>query len=202
MDWAQQADSLLYDGETVTERVAVGDGGVVVTSHRVLAFRPDREGANYRQADRPNVEGATCRTSGEFGFLQQAIKALVVGAVLVVAGLTVDLGGLVSGISFDSGGAASAVGIGGLLGPLQTMLGLLAKLDYFMRVFGVLALAFGVVVLAVYVWSRERRLVIDVAGDDDIELTAPNDDAVLEQVQAALVPGDAPPDAVGDDAGA
>ena len=189
MDWVGWTEDLLYEGESVRETVPVGAGGVVVTSHRLLAFTPDREGANYRQVDRPNVEGATCRTSGEFQFLQQAVKALVVGAVLVAAGMTVNLEGMVSGISLDSGGAASAVGIGGMLGLLQSMLSLLAQLDDLLRIFGGLALAFGAVVLAVYLWSRERMLVISVAGDEDIELSAPDDEGVVEQLQAAVVPG-------------
>ncbi|MDS0282097.1 hypothetical protein [Haloarcula onubensis] len=191
MDWVTQARGLLYDGESIRETVPVGSGGVVVTSHRLLAFTPDREGPNYHQVDRPNVEGATCRTSGDFGFLQQAVKALVVGAVLLAAGMTVSLDGMVSGISLDSGGAASAVGIGGMMGLLQSMLSLMAQLDDLLRIFGGLALALGVVVLAVYVWSRERLLVVSVAGGDDIELTAPEDESVVDQLEAAVVPGDA-----------
>ena len=195
MDWVEQADGLLYDGESIQETVPAGAGGVVVTSHRLLAFTPDREGANYRQVDRPNVEGVACRTSGAFRFLQQAVKALVVGAVLVVAGTTVSLDGMVSGISLDSGGAAGAVGIGGLLGLLQSMLSLLAQLDDLLRLFGGLALAFGAVVLAVYVRSRERLLVVTVAGSEDIELTAPDGEGTVEQLQAAIGPGDAGPTA-------
>ena len=190
MDWLERAETLLYDGESIRESVRVGSGGVVVTSHRVLAFTPDYEGANYRQVDRPNVEGAELRTDGEFTFLQQAVKALLVGAVLVVAGLTVSLDGLVSGVSLDAGGAAGTVGLGGMLGVLQSLLGLLARLDDLMVLFGGLALAFGVVVLAVYVWSRERVLVVTVAGGDDVELPAPEDERVLEQVQSALSPGE------------
>lgn len=190
MNWVERADGLLYDGEAIEAQVRVGAGGVVVTSHRLLAFTPEREGANYRQVDRPNVEGAEYRTSGEFEFLQQAVKALVVGAVLVVAGTTVSLDGMVSSISLDSGGAASAVGIGGMLGLLQSLLSLLAQLDDLMRLFGGLALAFGVVVLAVYLWSRERMLVVSVAGDDDIELPAPEDERAVDQLRAALFPGE------------
>jgi hypothetical protein len=197
MDWVERAEDLLYDGEAVEAQVRIGEGGVVVTSHRVLAFTPDREGANYRAVDRPNVDGVSVTSSGEFGFLQQAIKAIVVGVVLVGAGMTVSLDGLVSGISLDSGGAASTVGLGGMMGLLQTMLTLLAQLDDLMRIFGALALVFGAVVLGVYLWSRERLLVVGVAGEDDIELAAPEDDeAVLDQLEAALLPGDAPPDAV------
>jgi len=190
MDWVEQADGLLYDGESIRETVPLGSGGVVVTSHRLLAFTPDRDGANYHQVDRPNVDGVEVRTTGKFQFLQQAVKALIVGAVLVVAGMTVDLEGLVSGISLDSGGAASAVGIGGMVGLLQSMLSLLARLDDLMRLFGGLALAFGAVVLAVYLWSRERVLVVSVAGGDDVELTAPDEEGALDQLQAAVLPGD------------
>jgi len=188
MDWVDRAEELLYDGESVQEQVRVGDGGVVVTSHRVLAFTPDRAGPNYRQIDRPNVEGVSLTTSGEFTFLEQAIKAIVVGIALVVAGMTVNLDGLVSGISLDSGGAASAVGIGGMMGLLQGMLQLMAQLDDLMRLFGGLALAFGAIVLGVYLWSREELLVISVAGGDDVELTAPEED-VLDRLRAAVLPG-------------
>jgi hypothetical protein len=190
MDWVERAGELLYDGESVREEVRVGPGGVVVTSHRVLAFTPDREGSNYRAVDRPNVDGVDFETSGELPFLLQAVKAIVVGLVLLVAGMTVSLDGMVSSIDLDSAGTAGAVGLGQMMGLLQTMLTLLAQLDDLMRLFGGLALAFGAVVLAVYLWSRERLLVISVAGDDDIELTAPEDDGVLDRLERALLPGD------------
>jgi hypothetical protein len=196
MDWVQRAEDLLYDGESVEEQVRVGAGGVVVTSHRVLAFTPDREGPNYRAVDRPNVDGAEVTTSGEFEFLEWGVKAVIVGIVLVGAGMTVSLDGMVSDISLADSGASSAVGLGGMMGMLQTLLNLLGQLDDLMRLFGALALAFGAVVLGVYLWSRERLLVIPVAGEDDIELTAPADaESVLHKLEAALLPGDAPPGA-------
>src|SRR6056297_2107959 len=176
MDWVARAESLLYDGEVIEADVRLDRGGVVVTSHRVLVFTPDREGSNYRQVDRPNVEGVDVTTSGDWSFLELGVKALVVGVVLVAAGMTVSLDSLVGNVSLDSGGAASAVGIGGMLGMLQTMLTLMAQLDDLMRLFGGLALAFAAVVLGVYLWSRDRLLVVRVAGDDDIELTAPDDE--------------------------
>jgi hypothetical protein len=202
MDWVERADALLYDGETVEREVRVGEGGVVVTTHRVLAFTPDRDGANYRAVDRPNVEGVGVTTTGEGAFLEQGVKALVAGVVLVGAGQVISLDGIVAGISIGGGQAASAVGIGGLLGMVQTLLTLLAQLDDIMRLFGGLALALAAVVLGVYAWSRERVLVVDVAGDDDVVLSAPDDEAVVEQLEAAVRPGDAPAGAVrstGDD---
>ena len=110
--------------------------------------------------------------------------------------MTVSLDGLVSGVSLDSGGAAGTVGLGQMMGLLQTMLNLLGQLDDLMRTFGALALVFGAVVLGVYLWSRERLLVVAVAGEDDIELAAPeNEDDVRDRLEAALLPGDAPPGA-------
>ncbi|AJF25923.1 hypothetical protein ACNO8S_00805 [Haloarcula sp. KBTZ06] len=195
MDWVARAESLLYDGEVIEADVWLDRGGVVVTSHRVLVFTPDREGSNYRQVDRPNVEGVDVTTSGDWSFLELGVKALVVGVVLVAAGMTVSLDSLVGNVSLDSGGAASAVGIGGMLGMLQTMLTLMAQLDDLMRLFGGLALAFAAVVLGVYLWSRDRLLVVRVAGDDDIELTAPDDESVVDRIEAAIVPEAPPADA-------
>ena len=188
MDWVERAEELLFDGESVQQEVTLDTGGVVVTSHRVLVFTPDREGPNYRQVDRPNVDGVALETRGEFQFLAQAVKAIVVGIALVVAGMTVSLDSLVSGVSLESGGAASTVGLGGMIGILQTMLSLLGQLDELMRTFGALALLFGAVVLGVYLWSRERLLVVSVAGADDIELTAPDDDSTLERLRSAVLP--------------
>ncbi|MFB6222273.1 MAG: hypothetical protein ABEH86_01195 [Haloarcula sp.] len=189
MDWVARAELLLYDGEEVEEEVRLDSGAVVVTSHRVLVFTPDRDGANYRQVDRPNADGVAVTTSGNWDFLELGVKALVIGVVLVGAGMTVSLDGLVGNVSLDSGGAASAVGIGGMIGMLQTMLTLMAQLDDLMRLFGGLALAFAVVVLGVYLLSRDRLLVVQVAGDDDIELAAPNDERVVEQIETAIIPG-------------
>ncbi|RKS80845.1 hypothetical protein BDK61_0104 [Haloarcula quadrata] len=195
MDWVARAESLLYDGEVIEADVRLDRGGVVVTSHRVLVFTPDREGSNYRQVDRPNVEGVDVTTSGDWSFLELGVKALVVGIVLVAAGMTVSLDSLVGNVSLDSGGAASAVGIGGMLGMLQTMLTLMAQLDDLMRLFGGLALAFAAVVLGVYLWSRNRLLVVRVAGGDDVELTAPDDESVVDRIEAAIVPEAPPADA-------
>ncbi|AAV47765.1 MULTISPECIES: hypothetical protein [Haloarcula] len=195
MDWVARAESLLYDGEVIEADVRLDRGGVVVTSHRVLVFTPDREGSNYRQVDRPNVEGVDVTTSGDWSFLELGVKALVVGIVLVAAGMTVSLDSLVGNVSLDSGGAASAVGIGGMLGMLQTMLTLMAQLDDLMRLFGGLALAFAAVVLGVYLWSRDRLLVVRVAGGDDVELTAPDDESVVDRIEAAIVPEAPPADA-------
>ncbi|MFB6308257.1 MAG: hypothetical protein ABEH35_02915 [Haloarculaceae archaeon] len=193
--WFDRADDLLYDGESVVDRVAVGDGGVVVTSHRVLAFTPESEGPNYRAVERPNVTGVTHTVKGDPEFLQQGVKAGIVGGILIAAGQTISLDSMVSGVTIGSG--ARRVGVGGMFGLIQSMLDLLAQLDELMRLFGGLALALAAVVLAVYLWSRESLLVIGVSGDEDVELPAPDDPDVATRIEQAILPGDAPPDAVG-----
>ncbi|MBV0925427.1 hypothetical protein KTS45_14565 [Halomicroarcula limicola] len=195
MDWGARVGSLLYDGETVEERVSLGESGVVVTSHRVLVFTPDRAGPNFRQVDRPNVDGVGRRTSGESRFLEGGLKALVAGVALVVAGQLVSLDSLARGVSLDSGSAATAPGLGGMMSTLQTLLSLVARLDDLMVLFGGLALVLSAVALGVYAWSRERLLVVEVAGGDDVELPASGDDVAIERLRTALLPGDAPPEA-------
>ncbi|MBX0295727.1 hypothetical protein [Haloarcula nitratireducens] len=195
MDWGAGAERLLYDGETVEERVSLGESGVVVTSHRVLVFTPEREGPNFRQVDRPNVDGVGRRTSGEGRLLEGGLKALVAGVALVGAGQLVSLDSLASGVSLEGGSAATAPGLGGMMGTLQTMLSLVARLDDLMVLFGGLALALSAVALGVYAWSREQLLIIEVAGGDDVELPAPADGGAIDRLRGALLPGDAPPEA-------
>jgi hypothetical protein len=192
--WLDRVDDLLYDGETVVERVAVDDGGVVVTTHRVLSFTPERDGANFRYVDRPNVTGVSASASGEFGFLQQALKAIVVGVVLLIAGQTVSFDSLVAGVTIDS--SAAQVGMGGMLGMLSSFLQLMAQLDELMTMFGALAVILAMVIFAVYLLTRDRVLVIAVAGGDDILVPAPKEtaEAAAVELESALFEGGAAPE--------
>ena len=181
--WLDRVEDLLYDGEEVVERVPIADGGIVVTSHRVLAFTPNRD------VDRPNVTGVAEQASGEWGFLQQATKAFVVGVVLLIAGQTVSFDSLVGSVSIGSG--AAQVGMGGMLGLLSSFLQLMARLDELMTTFGALALLFGVVVFGVFVWTRERQLVVKVDGEDaeDLRLPASEDaDEMVQRLERAIRP--------------
>lgn len=186
--WIDRVDDLLYDGEEVAEKVSVASGGVVVTTHRVLAFTPDSSGANFRDVDRPNVVGVAYQTSGELSFLEYAVKALVAGGVLVAAGQVVSLDSLVSSVSVGSG--AGQVGMGGMLGLLQSFLSLMAQLDELMTTFGALALVLGAIVLGVYAWSREQELVVTVAGEEaDLRLPAPdNADQIASRLEGVIRP--------------
>ncbi len=189
MSWVGQAKSLLHNNESIREEVRIGSGGVVVTNQRLLVFTPEQPGANFRQVDRPNVESVERRTSGDRKFLMPGLKAGIVGLVMVAFGYAFNFDSFAESISLDSGaGAAGAVGIGGILGTIQTAIELFALLDDLLRIVGGLALAFSAVALGVYVWSRENRLVVSVAGEGDIELAADEniDDTLLDQLRTAV----------------
>lgn len=186
MNWRSRAEEVLYDGESIWETVHVGSGAVVVTSHRLLIFTPDQDGPNYRQVDRPNVDGATVSNTGKTGLLKYAIQALVVGGMLLAGGLLIDFDGLASGFSLDTGTAGGPVSAGGMIGLFQSVLDLLGRLDEALLAIGGLGFALGIILLGIYIWTRKRVLTISVAGDDDITLTAPNEDGSVQRLQDSL----------------
>jgi|GEM_PF-472766 len=188
MSWVERATELLHDTESIREEVRIGTGGVVVTDRRLLVFTPDQPGANFRQVDLPNVESVERRTSGEGRFLVPGVKAGILGLVTVALGYAFSFDQFAESVSLDGGtGAAGAVGVGGLLGMVQTVIESLALLDDLLRIFGGVALAFSAVALGVYIWSRESGLVVSVAGENEIELTAEDvDDDRLDRLRTAI----------------
>lgn len=186
MDWKARAEEVLYDGESIWETVHIRSGAVIVTSHRLLIFTPDQDGPNYRHVDRPNVDGATVSNTGNTGLLKGAIKALVVGGMLLAGGLVIDFDGLASGTALDTGTAGGQIGAGGMIGIFQSVLGLLGRLDEALLVLGGLGFAFGIILLGIYIRTRNRVLTISVAGDDDITLTAPDEDGSVQRLQDSL----------------
>ncbi|MEF8785803.1 MAG: hypothetical protein V5A45_07705 [Haloarculaceae archaeon] len=188
--WRNRVDDLLYSGESVVESVDFDSVSIVVTSHRVLAFDPESDGATFQQVDRPNVEGVSAGAQSDGSLLERGVRALIVGIVLVGAGLVVDFGSLVGDIDLR-GQSTRELGIGGIMGTLQRFLGLISQLDYLMRVFGALALFLGVVFLGVYWFTRDRTLVIEVAGGDDIHVPRPSEHAgdYAERLERLVAPG-------------
>ena len=190
-DWSDRVAELLYEGEDVTEQVSVGDAHVVVTTHRVLAFTPEMEGENFRQVERPNVTDVSVRTDGETGFLMTGFRAGLFGIVFLGVGMVVDFGALMGDINLSEMDAgAGALGIGGILGMVQGMIDILSSLDDYMRMFGALLLLFALVPVAVYVYSRETRLVLSIAGGDDLPIASPPEDAdsIVAELRDAILP--------------
>jgi len=92
-EWRGRVDELLYAGESIEERIGVGDAEVVVTTHRVLALTPSGDGERYRAIDRPNVLSASIDAGGDRAHLLTAGKAGLVAALLFALAAAVDLGG-------------------------------------------------------------------------------------------------------------
>jgi hypothetical protein len=193
--WSERAEELLYDGETIDEQIEISTATVVVTSHRVLAFTPEREGANFQQADRPNVTGVTLEAGGETKFLRWAARAAIYGLVLVVAGTLLPIDDILSGVALPS--TTGQLGIGGVLRLFERMLSILRNLDDLMQLFGVLLLLFAIVPTGVYLWSRERSLAIDIAGEAEplrLPVPATDGETISARLEAAIRPE------IGDDA--
>ncbi len=192
--WRDRVGDLLYSGESIVESVDFESTSVVVTSHRVLTFDAEGDGATFQQVDRPNVEGISTGSQSDRGLLERGVKTLVIGVVLVGAGLVVDFGSIVGDV--DLGGQSTQeLGIGGIMGTLQRFLGLISQLDYLMRVFGALALFLGVVFFGVYWLTRDRTLVVKVAGGDDIHVPRPSGNAgdYAERLERLVAPGSGTP---------
>ncbi|MFB6195135.1 MAG: hypothetical protein ABEI80_03115 [Haloplanus sp.] len=181
--WAGSVEDLLFEGERVRGRVPVGDNRVVVTTHRLLAFTPTRDGENYRQVDLPNVADVEAGYDGEDNLLPGALRAAVYGLILLVVGVFVDFGSFVPTDAFQgTGEAAGRIGLGGMFAAMGRLLEIIARLDEVARVVGALVLLFAVFVLAVYVLTRDRAVVVRVAGDAP-DVVVPVDEA---DAQAAV----------------
>lgn len=187
--WLDRAEQLTYDGEDVVETVAAGTGGVVVTTHRVLVFSPEGDGEAFSHVDRPNVAGVEEHEGGETRWLALGVKAGVVGAVLLLAGALLPLDALVGDV--DVGRGTGAIGLGGAMGPLETMLRILRSLDAVLLVLGALAFLVAAGALGWYLRTRERQLRIDRAGGEPLPLSLgdePLDDGTVARLRRAIAP--------------
>jgi hypothetical protein len=187
--WSDRARQFLYDGETIEASISVGENGVVVTSHRVLAFTPEGDGANYEYVDRPNVEGVTSGSIGNPQFLEYALKGGLLGVVAVGVGFTFDFGGIISMSDVSTRGAGQ-VGIGGLISILQQVVSILQMLDDALLVGGLLSLVLGLGAFGMYLESRTPMVLIEVAGGEDPQVPAPkNADDEARRIERAVKMG-------------
>lgn len=187
--WQGRVEELLYDGESIHETVDVGASQVVVTSHRVLAFTPDADGEQFRQADIPNVDGVEAGTSTDDRWLRYGLRFGIGGGVLAVTGFLVDFGSIFGDVQFDTE-SAGQVGAGGLISAAQTLIDLMARLDFLLLVSGLLSLFLAAVFVGVYLFERDPTLVVEVAGDEaDIHLPRSDDAAgTRRRLEAAIFP--------------
>lgn len=187
-DWADDAERLLFDGETVTHRLERDEGAVVVTSHRVLAFTPDATGENYRAVDRPNVEDVSRHSGGNRAYLRRALTPGLVGIGLLAAAALVDVESYAPTVE-DAGIEPGTPGAGSVRSTLETVGTLFAMLDALVLACGLIATLAAAAFLGLYLRSRERALVIAVAGEADLELPPGTDaDGEIEALTRAIVP--------------
>ncbi|WP_247003165.1 hypothetical protein [Halosolutus gelatinilyticus] len=166
MEWTDRVDQLLYDGERERHRVDLDAATIVVTTHRLLAFTPGGRGKDFRDVDRPNVRRIAVETDGN---LRQAVRAIVaglLGAGLFATASVVDASGLFGGTDLDSGGPVASAAESAL----EIVRTLLVAFDVGITLVGVCFLAIAVAFGVRYVKSRSRRLIVRIAGEENLDL--------------------------------
>jgi hypothetical protein len=176
--WAGSVEDLLYESERIRSEVDLEAGRVVVTTHRLLAFTPDDEGTNFRDVDLPNVTSVAGGHRGESNLVAQALRFLLYGVVLLAVGVFVDFSAFVPTDAFGANASgAGQIGIGGFLGIMNRFIGLIAGLDRIARILGAVLLLFSTFIFGVYLLTRDRVLVVEVAGDEDVQIPTSGEEA-------------------------
>ncbi|ELZ06940.1 hypothetical protein [Natrialba aegyptia] len=210
VNWTHHVDTLRYDGETEQRRLELETATIVVTSHRVLAFdRSSRSHSHspgthpYRHADRPNVQHVTVSQSGSTKHLLRSLLAGALGLTLLTIAAVVSFGELVPELELDGTAAGDGTGAGTDAGDaagttaavdstFETLGVLFQVLDTGILIGGILSLALAVVFAGLYIRSRSRQLVLEVAGGDDIAVPlGETDDAapITLSLSEAIQPG-------------
>lgn len=186
--WQSRVEQLLYDGEEVHHQVGDDSVGVVVTSHRVMAFTPEADGANFRAVDRPNVVGVERTNTGEDRWLLSGTKWLLVGVFLAIGGFLFDFDGLFGDVEVSQ--EAGQIGLGGILGLFALLRTVFSLMDDALLLGGSLAALAGLGAIGWYLQSRAASIRIEVAGEDDIYLpTEGLTDTDVTELAEAIAPG-------------
>ncbi len=164
----EQIRRLLYAGEETVASLSVADGTVVATSHRLLVSTPDGGGPNLRVVQGPNVLAVGYQTRGDRETARSAVYAVALGIGSLLLGSVFDLGGAGSAAPSDT----DALGVGGLLDAAGLVLSLLGFLDDALVLAGVVAVLLGLGLVGLYVASREPEVVVTVAGDEQLRVSA------------------------------
>lgn len=163
----------LLAGETIAERVDVRRGWVVATSHRLLVFDPESSSTRFVTVERPNVVDVRTTGGGNRRIRSYAGRAGLYGVVLLTGGFVARGLGLRS-LFTASPDVGTTPGVSGLVSALS-LVGTLASLVVDLLFFG--GLAAGLVGLALGVWyvrGRQPTLVVERAGEDDLEFELPS----------------------------
>lgn len=172
MEWTDHAEQLFLDGERERDRVELDSAVVVVTTHRVLVFTPERDGTDFRTVDRPNVRNVTVETDSNWRSARWALTAGVLGGGLLAAGLLVDAAGVVATLSGERAGPASGA-VDGLLAAVES---LLTAFEFTLLGTGFVVLLVGLLFALQYARSRSRRLILWIADDENVDLSVSDGD--------------------------
>lgn len=174
----------LFAGETIVEHHETRAGWVAVTTHRLLTFDPDADGKRFETVNRPNVVAVRTTDGGNPTLHAYRWRALGYAVVLLGGGLVARSMGLQSLFRTPTATGTGTVGIDGLLSALSLfglVVGLLVDL---LLVAGVVA---ALAALGLAAWSllaRRPTLVVERAGEADIELELPTEAAGRRTVDA------------------
>lgn len=194
MEWRDNVDQLLSEGEREQQRLELASATIVVTTHRVLAFTSAIDGADYRAIDRPNVRTVTVDDDADHRSAGRALAAGVVGVGLVGAGLIVDASGVVDSLGAGNGSGPAGGVVDATLATVET---LLSAFELALLGSGLVVLVLGTFFALQYSRSRSRELVLTIAGDENLVLPLTDEElegGVVATLDAAIQPNPAASD--------
>lgn len=175
----ERVDRLTYAGEEPTATLPVRDGILVATTHRLLVYTPDGDGAVLQTVEAPNVTGLGYATLGN-GRWRPALVAFAVGVASLLVGQTVS-------VTPPSVAAADSPAVGGGLAVVTETIRLVGLLDELATVVGGVALLVAVGLLASDRASRDSQVVVQIAGADSLAVPAGETDATSVESFATSV---------------
>jgi len=175
----EHVERLTYAGEEPTATLPVRDGVLVATTHRLLVYTPRGDGAVLQTVEAPNVTGLGYATLGN-GRWRPALVAFAVGVASLLVGQTIS-------VAPPSVAVADSPVAGGGLGAVTETIRLVGLLDELATVVGVGALLVAAGLLASDGISRDAQVVVRVAGDDPLRVSAGETDAAAVRSFASSV---------------
>lgn len=187
--WTDRVEQLCDEGERIEHRADLEAATLAVTNRRLLAFTPDRDGRKFRAVDRPNVGTVTVESTDRLAWLVLSLAAAFVGVGLLEAARVVSLGDLVpDGVPSAPDVAPATDLLAAVREGVETAT---LVLEWGAVALSVTALVLAVVLVAAYVRSRSRRLVIRVSGGADFTVPVTDaavEDGVVADLEAAIRP--------------
>jgi hypothetical protein len=168
-DVGDRIRSLLYAGEQPRAAMQIADGYLVATTHRLLVYTPRGDGANLQVVQRPNASALTHDASGNTMLLKPIVYTVGGGLLLAILGTVLDFGSMAGAVPSIEG---PGIGVGSILAQVSSLLAMVAIVDEVMAVVGALSLLVGMLLIGVYLYTRQSEIVVTVAGESDLRIAA------------------------------